>query len=123
EGERVAKETAVKRLGQIEKSIDILTAVFENLDPREEEKEGRPLRAILGDRLKKAAEQLDGEAVGDPVAVARLQIPLGRSLLNLGLGKPALELFLKSHQTLTAALGKDHPDTLDAANNLAVGYR
>ena len=31
-----------------------------------EEKEGRPLRAILGERLDRAAAELEGDAVGDP---------------------------------------------------------
>jgi len=123
EGERLAKESAVKRLAQIEKGIDILTAVFEHLDPRAEEKEGRPLRAILADQLIKAADQLEGEAVGDPVAVAGLQDRLGKSLLNLGMSEPAIRLFLKARRTHTSMLGSDHADTLTSMNNLALGYK
>ncbi len=123
EGERLAKESAVKRLVQIEKGMEVLSSVFENLDPRAEEKEGRPLRAILGDLLTKAAEQLEGEAVGDPVLVAGLQNRLGQSLLNLGMAAPAIELFLKARQTRSATLGSDHADTLTTMNNLAVAYK
>src|SRR5262249_2915546 len=48
DGERKARQEARARLEQIEKGNEILTSVFTNLDPREE-KEGRPLRAILSD--------------------------------------------------------------------------
>ncbi len=42
--QRRAKETAEKRLEQIQRAISILGSIFENLNPRAEEKEGRPLR-------------------------------------------------------------------------------
>src|SRR5207245_2826263 len=84
EGERRAKETAEKRLAQVEKGIDLLGSIFENLDPQAEEKEGRPLRAVLGDRLDQAAAELDGETVGDPLVVAGLQDRLGRTYVALG---------------------------------------
>src|SRR5262249_23543914 len=79
-----AKDTAEKRLAQIEKGVDVLGSLFDDLDPFAEEKEGRPLRAILGERLDQAAAALEGEAVGDPLVVARLQERLGRTYLGLG---------------------------------------
>jgi len=123
EGERLAKESAEKRLMQIQKGSDILNGVFENLDPRTEEKEGRPLRALLGDRLVNAAEVLDGEAVGDPILVARMQNRLAQSLLNLGLAEPAIRLLEKTRRTMTSQLGHDDPDTLECMNNLALGLK
>jgi serine/threonine protein kinase len=123
EGERLAKETAEKRLAQIEKGIDLLGSIFEDLDPRAEAKEGRPLRAILGDRLVRAAAELEGEAVGDPLVVAGLQNRLGLSLLRLGMAGRAIPLFAKSRATRTTILGADHPDTLSSMNNLARGYQ
>jgi eukaryotic-like serine/threonine-protein kinase len=123
EGERLAKETAEKRLAQIEKGIDLLAAIFEDLDPRAEQKENRPLRAILGDRLASAAAELEGETVGDPLLVAGLQNRLGLSLLRLGMAGRAVPLFAKSRATRAASLGADHPDTLTSMNNLARGYQ
>src|SRR5262249_39825995 len=41
QGERLAKEEVQKRLGQIEKANDIITAIFCDLDPQAEEKEGK----------------------------------------------------------------------------------
>jgi non-specific serine/threonine protein kinase/serine/threonine-protein kinase len=123
EGERLARETAEKRLAQIEKGVDLLSSIFEDLDPRAEEKEGRPLRAILGDRLARAAADLEGEAVGDALVVAGLQNRLGQSLLRLGMARRAIPLFAKSRATRAAGLGADHPDTLTSMNNLARGYQ
>jgi serine/threonine protein kinase/tetratricopeptide (TPR) repeat protein len=123
EGERLAKEMAQKRLSQIEKAINLLSSIFEELDPRAEEKEGRPLRAILGDRLVRAAADLEGEAIGDPLMVAGLQNRLGLSLLRLGMARQAIPLFLKSRATREAHLGADHADTLASMNNLARGYQ
>jgi serine/threonine protein kinase/tetratricopeptide (TPR) repeat protein len=110
--ERQAKETAQRRLAQIEKGIAILGSIFEDLDPDAEEKEGRPLRAILGDRLDRAAAELDGESVGDPLVVAGLQDRLGRTDLSLGRPAEAKALFTKALATRRNCAGADHPDTL-----------
>jgi serine/threonine protein kinase/tetratricopeptide (TPR) repeat protein len=120
EGERQAKESAEKRLAQIEVGIAVLSSVFENLDPMAEEAENRPLRAILGDRLDQAAAALEGEAVGDPLVVARLQDRLGRTYLGLGRGARAEALFAKAAATREAYLGPDDPLTLESRHNVAV---
>jgi tetratricopeptide (TPR) repeat protein len=122
EGERVAKETAEKRLAQIEKGIELLGSIFENLDPHSEEKEGRPLRAILGDRLGGTAAQLEGEAVGDPLVVARLQNRLGLTYLGLGHAAEAEVLFTKALAIRNAQLGAGHPHTLGSMHNQALAY-
>ena len=122
-GERVAKETAEKRLVQIEKGMDILSSIFENLDPREEEKDSRALRVILGDRLDQAAAQLEGEAVGDALVVARLQDRLGRTYLGLGHAAEAESLFIKALATRKTELGARHPDTLSSMHNQALAYQ
>jgi serine/threonine protein kinase/tetratricopeptide (TPR) repeat protein len=122
QGERQAKETAERRLDQIEKGIAILGSIFEDLDPRAEEKEGRPLRAILADRLDRAAAQLDGEAIADPLVVAKLQDRLGRTCLGLGHTVPAESLFTKALATRKAHLGADHPLTLASMHNQALAF-
>jgi serine/threonine protein kinase/lipopolysaccharide biosynthesis regulator YciM len=111
-----------KRLAQIEKANDILLSVFRDLDPYEE-KEGKLLRARLGERLDRAAELLEGEAVGEPLAVARLQAVLGETQRNLGFAERAIALQSKARQTFEAQLGSDHPDTLGSMSNLASAYR
>jgi eukaryotic-like serine/threonine-protein kinase len=122
EGERSAKELSQKRLEQIERSIDLVLLVFADLNPRAEGKEGKPLRAILGERLVAVAGALDGEAIADPLLIAKLQNRLGQALLNLGVPGRAVPLFEKSLTTRTALLGPDDPETLDSMNNLARGY-
>jgi serine/threonine protein kinase len=111
EEERKAKDLAQRRLSQIEKANDILGSIFLDLDPREED-QGKPLRAQLGERLEQAAAQLDAEAVGDPLAVARLQHTLGTSQRMLGHYAKAVGPLEKASQTRSALLGPDHQDTL-----------
>ena len=110
------------RLKQIEKANEIITSVFHDLDPHAEEKEGLPLRAQLGERLDRAAELLEGDAVGDSLVVARLQMGLGEAQINLGYSQRAIGLFTKSRRTFEAELGPDDPDTLESMNRLAGAY-
>src|SRR5262249_18530668 len=84
EGGHRAREEVQKRLAQIEKGTETLAAVIGDLDPMAAEKEGVTLRALLSRRLGEAAQQLEGEAVGDPLVVARLQHVLGISLRESG---------------------------------------
>ncbi len=120
--EAVARRESQKRLAQIETGNEIVTSIFIDLDLRAVKASGEPLEAVLAQRLVKAAAQLEGEAVGDPLAVAALQDRLGRSLLSLGHPRPAIDLFVKARATRSSALGADHPDTLASMNNLAEGY-
>jgi non-specific serine/threonine protein kinase/serine/threonine-protein kinase len=113
-----ANTLALRRLAQVEKSNEILGSIFLDIDPREEE-QGRPLRAQLAERLDQAASQLDSEAIGDPLALARLQDTLGASQTVLGhmrKGLPLMEKALKARETL---LGPDHEDTLKSMHNVA----
>jgi tetratricopeptide (TPR) repeat protein len=112
EGERRANAQAQRRLQQIEKGSEVLASVFGDLDPRAEEKEGRPLRAILGDKLDRAAADLEGNAIGDPVIVANLQDRLGRTYRALGHADKANALFTKAIAIRRAQLGPDDPATI-----------
>src|SRR5262249_9096257 len=80
----LANQLAQKRLGQIEKANNILASIFRDLNPREEEKGGPPLKEQLLARLDQAAAQLEEDAIGDPVTVARVQFWLGETYLGLG---------------------------------------
>ncbi len=122
EAERRANEQAQGRLKQVEKGNDLLTSVFTDLDMNEIKQGPDPLEAVLARRLVGAAGQLEGEAVGDPLVVARLQDRLGRSLLALGHARPAADLFEKALATRSELLGADDPDTLSSVGNLAEGY-
>ncbi len=114
----LASQAERARRGQLETANTILTSVFDDLDPRGEEKAGRPLRAILGDRLDDAARQLE-QGVGDPQTQIRLIDSLGSAFRNLGDASRAVAMFRKEVAISTEELGADDPITLTARSNLA----
>jgi hypothetical protein len=65
------RREAEKRLTQIEKANETLGSVFTDLDPTNDEKDAKPLRERLGERLDQATAWIEGEAMGDPLMVAR----------------------------------------------------
>ncbi len=117
--ERQARDSAEKRLAQLEKGNEILGSIFRDLDPSTEESEGKSLRVLLGERLDQATKGLEGEAVGDPLVTAKLQMTLGDSLLGLGYADKATDLFAQARATFSANLGPNHPDTLTSISYLA----
>jgi serine/threonine protein kinase/tetratricopeptide (TPR) repeat protein len=121
--ETKAKDQAERRLRQVEKGASILAWVFHDLDPKTEEKEGESLRVLLGRRLGEAVKQLEGEAVGDALVVARLQLLLGNSLRELGHFAQAEAVLTKAARTLETSLKPDHPDVLDTKHHLAFLYQ
>jgi len=120
--ERAARMLAQLRLGQVEKSNDLLGSIFSVLDPRVGEQSGKPLRAVLGDRLSLAAASPELDAIGEPLTVAKLQHILGSSLAGLSNTTEAITLLTRSYRTREAQLGAEHPDALATRNNLAVAY-
>ena len=122
-GTSLGLRAAQRRLGQIEKANEILGSIFEDLNPEIGEKEGKELQVLLGERLDKATALIEGEAIGDPLAVARMQMTLGKSQLGLGNPEKAIRLLAQARTTLTAERGPDDPETLKCMNNLAGGYR
>jgi serine/threonine protein kinase len=122
EKERHAKETALKRLRQIARGKELLEGIFNALDPTAETKGGPNLQEQLKLRVIKAARQLDGELVGDPLTVADLQNTLGHTLWVLGEPALAIHLFSQARATRQASLGPDDPNTLISMNNLASAY-
>ena len=104
------------------KGNDILGSVFTGLDPKRNYATVGELSQALKDNLKKAVQELEGSAIGDPLTVAQMQNTLGQSLLALGEPSQAIILFEKARATRLAHLGPDHPDTLQSMNDLAEGY-
>jgi serine/threonine protein kinase/tetratricopeptide (TPR) repeat protein len=121
--EKLAHDQAEKRLAVIQKGNQIITSIFEDLDMRKVRDGTEPLEAALAKRMVKAAAQLDGEAVGDPLVVAQIQDRLGQTLLNLSYPQEAITLFEKARAIRTAKLGADHPETLTTTTHLALGYQ
>jgi serine/threonine protein kinase/tetratricopeptide (TPR) repeat protein len=123
QGERRARDTAEKRLAQIEKGVELFAGLLLGLDPRGEEQGAPPLYEQLRERASKAADDLVGEAVGDAEAVARLQTRLGNTLRELGDAGKAVEVLERARATREEKLGADHADTLATVNVLAIAYR
>lgn len=120
---RRSEAHARKLVTQLEKSNDIITSIFTDLDIEEVSNRDEPLQAALAHRLVAAAELLDGETVGDPQVVASLQHRLGESLLSLGYPQEAIPILAKAVVTRRAGRGVDHDDTLASMNLLAEAYR
>ena len=66
---------------------------------------------------------MSGEAIGDPLTVARLQDMLGQALRGLAFPKKAIPQFTEARQTRSTLLGNDDRDTLTSMNNLGETYR
>lgn len=122
EGERLAKQETQKRLEQVDRANEILSSIFVGLNPQEIAQSGRPFQALLVEKLDAAIEQLQGDAIGDPLVVATLQFRLGRSLIPLGEANKAVTLLQRSLTTLRGILGPDDPKTLFAMTELASAH-
>ncbi len=123
---RVAEQAqllAEKRLDQLARSNDILLQVFDDLDLRQTRRSGEPLEATLGKRLARAARELKGEAVGDPVLVAQLQHRLAETLASLGHIADAETVLRQAVETLQSHDGPNSPRTRSARYSLAAVLR
>src|SRR5262245_12605661 len=118
-----SRRDAQNRLEQLERGVDVISQMVENLDPGADENGGKPLRKLMAERLEKAAEKLDGEVVYDPLVVARLYNQLGKSLLSLGYPERAIPLFRRASAAQASRVGAEHADTLAIRDNLALAYR
>ena len=122
EAEKNAKEEAVKNLAFAKKGNEILGSIFTGLDPKANYATVGEMTQALKDNLKKAVQELEGSAIGDPLTVAEMQYTLGDSLLGLGDANQAIHLFEKALETRKTKLGPDHPCTVQSMSNLARGY-
>jgi tetratricopeptide (TPR) repeat protein len=121
--EKAANAQTQRRLTQIEKANEILGSIFENLDPKEIARAERPLQAILVEKLDRAVELLEGEAIGDPLVVATMQAKLGKSLMGLGAADKAVVLLEKARAAARSQLGPEDPETLGCMCNVARAYQ
>jgi eukaryotic-like serine/threonine-protein kinase len=117
------KAVAQTRLREYQKATELALSIFDDVDIRKVKDGSQTLEAILAKRLIKTAEQLNAQAIGDPLIVAELQNRLAVTLLNLGFADPAIELLTAARQTSIERLGPDDPETLIRASNLAEAYQ
>jgi non-specific serine/threonine protein kinase/serine/threonine-protein kinase len=122
EGEAAAKEQAQQRLRQVESANELLGSIFSSLNPEKIAESGRPLQAVLAEKISGAIETLEKDPTGDPLTVAKLQAKFGGSLLQLGEHAKAIPLLERALATRTAALGPSDPVTLGTANTLAGAF-
>jgi len=120
--EKSANEQTQRRLQQIEKGVEMLAGLLKGINPSNEEQGGPTLYQQLRERAEQAVDQLDAEAVGDPLAVARLQNILGESLNELGNSQKAIGVLERARETQSKLLGANHRDTLSTMGNLATAY-
>ena len=118
-----ARQDAERRLTQLGKINAVIVSIFTDINPRNAETEGKPLAALLGERLVQAATQIEGESIGDPPAVARTQLVLAQSLMGLGYPDKAIDLLINCRETFANKLGQDHPETLASLTTLADAYQ
>ncbi|MEZ6093394.1 MAG: tetratricopeptide repeat protein [Pirellulaceae bacterium] len=130
EGERLArideqKATlrAEQRAAQLAKGNEIIAGIFEDLDINRVREGDEPLEAVLATRLIKAGDELEGESIGDPFEVAKLQVILATSLKNLGFVKEAIPLQQKGLATLQKLFGEEDINTIQAMSSLGCLYR
>jgi len=117
--EGAAKDEALKRLAQIEKGVEMFAGMLKGIDPRSEESGGEPLYVQLRKKAEQAALQLEAEAVGDPLSMARLQITMGNTLRELGSYPMSRTMLEKSLATREQQLGADDSATLVSMLELA----
>ena len=119
EKEKHAKNQSQQRLVHIEKNNKVLTGIFDDLDVGSVKSGEKSLELVLSNRLVSAAKQLEGEAIDDVLAVARMQDSLGQSLYNLGYPEEAASLFEKAWDTFRTGLGEENKQALDTKSNFA----
>ncbi|CAN5465644.1 hypothetical protein BH10PLA2_BH10PLA2_03250 [soil metagenome] len=114
--------TARKRLVQLEKVNEILSSVFSNLDAADSEGGDGALARRIAERLDSAAALLQGDCLGDELAVARLQRTLGHGYASLGFGSKAIPILLQASATFSKLLSPDAEDLLFCQSDLADAY-
>lgn len=121
--EKVEREKAQNRLEQVKKAMEILGDVFDNINPSKVENKGKLIQELIGQELDRAASQLDGKTLGDPLTAARLQWVLGNSQKGLGYPAKAIVLLNQALEVYKNQLGMENPETLTVMHGLARCYR
>jgi serine/threonine protein kinase/tetratricopeptide (TPR) repeat protein len=111
-----ARDIAEKRLALVDHGNELLASIFDDLDPQSEKADSKPLRAVLGDRLLTAAQELETTSLGDAQAMARLQYRLAESLLHLGFPDQAGRIAKSLQDRLEKEVGLENREVLQYIN-------
>ncbi len=117
--EKAANELTQKRLKQIEAGNELVFDIFKDFNIRKVKEDGKPVEAVLAQRLIDAGQKIDDDTVGDPVTVATLLHQLGTSLLSLGFPTDAKPMLERAHDIRLHELGSDAQETIASQVNLA----
>jgi tetratricopeptide (TPR) repeat protein len=102
---------------QAEAVSTFLVEAFRSPDPS---RDGRTIKVV--DVLDRASEKLGKEFTGSQATKGALLHALGTTYLSLGLYDKAVATLTQACGVREAALGPDHPDTLNSSGNLAYAY-
>jgi serine/threonine protein kinase/tetratricopeptide (TPR) repeat protein len=112
-----AETLAKQRLAESEAISKFLTEVFQSPDP---ERDGRTI--TVAETLGAAAKKLETDLANQPARRASLQATLGETYWGLGLYGEAIAMQEKVRDYYLATFGPEHPDTLNAMEDLAGSY-
>ena len=77
----------------------------------------------VADILDRASERLEQSFSGSQATKGTLLNTLGTTYMGLGLYDRAVPIYTQACRVQEAALGPDHPDTLQSRNDLGEAYR
>ncbi len=118
-----AESKARERLEQTRQSNAILSDIFGDLDQMAVDNNDRPLRLVLVDRLKQAADELKASPIGEPVEVAMLIAKIARSLNTLGVFSETIRLRPHTYDVFQSELGIGDARTRESGRQLAYALR
>jgi len=121
--ERKATATAKGHSQRMARANDMLRSILVALSNSSAQEKGAPhYFEQLHQKLDKLLKTLDLSLIDDADTVGHLQLFLGNALYSAGNTKRAIEFLTGARASLEKSLGADHPDTLNAMNNLALAY-
>lgn len=121
--ERAARTLAETRLSQVEGGIDVLSNIFNQLNPAVVNGNGGELREAIVLQLKRAAQQILNDDLGDSLTVARMQYKLAQALMKLGAPDAAIDLLKPAEANFRVQLGDNNRDLLNCLEVRAMCLR
>jgi eukaryotic-like serine/threonine-protein kinase len=114
----LAKQKAEMESAKSQQQTEFLRGMFAAVNPAN----ARGTEYSVRELLDEAADKLDGSFQGQPELASSLRMIVGTSYLSLGKYDLALKQLTRAVEDRRTALGVDHPDTLDAENELGRVY-
>ncbi len=129
EGERTAKQEALKSAEEERKAKEMVEAVLGFVEDRifaaarpKDQEGGLGYDVKLADAVTAALPFIEKGFPDQPLTEARLRMTIGQSFLYLGKPEIAAGQFEAARSLVSRHLGPDHPYTLKSTHNLADSY-